>query len=48
MTRRLPVRSARFQTEGCRWAWLRLRVAIPEGEKGIDAAIDRVSLSAAR
>ena len=48
LTRRLPVRSARFQTEGCRWAWLRLRVAIPEGEQGIDAAIDRVSLSAAR
>lgn len=48
LAQRLPVSAIRFATEGCRWAWLRLRIAIPEGEQGIDAAIDRVSLSAAR
>lgn len=48
LEQRLPVRATRFQANGCQWAWVRLRVLIPEGEPGIDVAIDRISLSAAR
>lgn len=48
LEQRLPVRAARFQVGACRWAWVRLRVMIPEGEPGIDAEIRRLSLAVAR